>query len=113
MTVVSGKMYVMTEDKRGFRRLRLPFKGTATFSTHGEKVVEAKDISAGSAYLVVDTLLSIGEKVKLLMQWPSESEDPVVVLDAEGAVFRIEPLSENTWGCVVKFEETPDLAWKK
>jgi len=114
VTVVSGKMYVMTEEnRRGFRRLRLPFKGTAIFSTHGEKVVEAKDISAGSAYLVVDTLLSIGEKVKLLMQWPSESEDPVVVLDAEGAAFRIEPLSENTWGCVIKFEETPDLAWKK
>jgi hypothetical protein len=107
-------MVTMTEEnRRGFRRLRLPFKGKATFSSHGEKVVETKDISAGSAYIVVDTLLSIGEEVKLAMQWPSESEDPVVVLDAEGTVFRIEKLSETAWGCVIKFEEVPDLAWEK
>ena len=104
----------MTEDeRRGFTRLRLPFKGKATFNGHGEKEVEAKDISAGSAYLISDTCVSIGEEVKLFMQWPADNADPVVVLDAQGTVFRVEPLSENSWGCVIKFEEMPDLAWKK
>lgn len=101
------------EEKREFTRLRLPFKGKATFSGHGEREVEAKDISAGSAYLIADICLNIGEEVKLFMQWPSESADPVVILDAQGTVFRVEQLSESSWGCVVKFEEMPDLAWKK
>ena len=101
------------EERRGFTRLRLPFKGRATFNGGGEKMVEARDISAGSAYIVADTCLSIGEEVKLLMQWPSETEDPAVILDAEGTVFRVDELSEDAWGCVIKFEEMPDLPWKK
>ena len=76
------------EEKREFTRLRLPFKGKATFSGHGEREVEAKDISAGSAYLIADICLNIGEEVKLFMQWPSENADPVVFLDAQGTWFR-------------------------
>ncbi|MEE8348668.1 MAG: PilZ domain-containing protein [Acidobacteriota bacterium] len=101
------------ENRRGFRRLRLPFKGKAIFSSHGEKIVEARDISAGSAYLIADTCLDLGDEVKLRMRWPDGSDDPFVILDAEGTVFRVEQISENAWGCVVKFTEMPDLAWKK
>jgi hypothetical protein len=101
------------EEKREFTRLRLPFKGRATFSSHGQREVETKDISAGSAYIIADICLDIGERVTLLMQWPSENADPVVTMDAEGTVYRVEPISESAWGCVVNFDEKPDLAWKK
>ncbi len=101
------------DEKREFTRLRLPFKGKANFSGHGQRDVEARDISAGSAYLIADICLNIGETVDLLMQWPSENADPVVTMDAQGTVFRVEQLSESSWGCVVKFEEMPDLAWEK
>ncbi len=99
-------------DRREFKRLRLPFRGTATFSGHGQKEVEAKNISVASAYLIVDTCLSIGEAVKLLMRWPPEDNQPGVILKADGTVLRVEQLSEKTWGCVVKFEKMPDLVWK-
>lgn len=100
-------------EKRGFKRLRLPFRGMATFGSHGQKEVEARDISAGSAYLIADICPSIGEQVKLFMRWPRESEHPGIILNAEGTVFRVDQLSEGAWGCVIKFEEMPNLVWKK
>ena len=99
-------------DRREFKRLRLPFRGIATFSSHGQKEVEAQDISVASAYLIADTSLNIGEEVKLFMQWPPENNQPGVILNADGTVLRVEQLSEKAWGCVVKFEEMPDLVWK-
>ena len=99
-------------DRRKFKRLRLPFRGIATFSSHGQQEVEAQNISVASAYLLVDTSLNIGEEVKLFMQWPPENNQPGVILNADGTVLRVEPLSKKAWGCVVKFEEMPDLVWK-
>jgi len=55
-----GLVAMTGEEKRGFKRLALPFKGTARFSTHGEREIVAKDISAGSAYLIVTTCPDIG-----------------------------------------------------
>ncbi|MCZ6484626.1 MAG: PilZ domain-containing protein [Acidobacteria bacterium] len=99
-------------DRREFKRLRLPFRGTATFSDHGQKKVEARNISVASAYLIADTKLSIGEAVKLFMRWPPEDNLPGVILKANGTVLRVEKLSKKAWGCVVKFEQMPDLVWK-
>ncbi len=99
-------------DRREFKRLRLPFKGMATFSSHGQKEVEAQNISVGSAYLIADTCLSIGEEVTLIMRWPPEKDQPGVILNADGTVLRVEQISKKAWGCVVKFEEMPDLVWK-
>jgi hypothetical protein len=109
----SGKLSTMTEaERREFKRLRLPFKGVATFSSHGKMEVEARDISAGSAYLIVDTCLSIKEQVNLFMRWPHEREQPGIRLNADGEVHRVEQLSEKVWGCVVKFEVTPEMVWE-
>ncbi len=109
----SGKISKMTEaERREFKRLPLPFKGVATFSSHGQKEVEATDISARSVYLIADTCLSIGEQVNLLMRWPTEKKLPGIILNADGIVFRVEQLSEKVWGCVVKFEEMPDMVWE-
>ncbi len=101
------------EEKRGFKRLVLPFKGTARFSTHGEREVVAKDISAGSAYLIVPACPDIGEQVTLLMRWPAEQEHQRIVLDGDGEVLRVDKLSDGSWGCVVKFPDRPNLIWKK
>jgi len=101
------------EEKRGFKRLTLPFKGTARFSTNGEREVVAKDISAGSAYLIVPTCPDIGEQVTLLMRWPAEQEHQRIVLDGDGEVLRVDKLSDGSWGCVVKFPDRPNLIWKK
>jgi len=109
----SGKLSTMTEaERREFKRLRLPFKGVATFSSHGQKEVEATDISAGSAYLIVDTCLSIKEQVNLFMRWPHDRKLPGIKLKADGKVHRVEQLSEKVWGCVVEFDEMPDLVWE-
>ena len=103
----------MTEaERREFRRLRLPFKGVATFSSHGQKEVEATHISAGSIYLITDTCFSIKERVNLSMRWPPETEQPGVRLKADGTVCRVEQLSEKVWGCVVKFKVMPEMVWE-
>ncbi len=99
-------------DRREFKRLRLPFRGMATFSSHGQKEVEAKNISAGSAYLIVDTCLSIGEQVNLFMRWPPETKQPGIILNADGKVHRVVQLSEKVWGCVVKFKVRPEMVWE-
>ena len=109
----SGKISTMTEaERREFKRLRLPFKGVATFSSHGQKEVEATNISAGSVYLIADTCLSIGEQVNLSMRWPPEKKLPGIRLKADGTVGRVEQLSEKVWGCVVEFDKMPDLVWE-
>ena len=109
----SGKISTMTEaERREFKRLPLPFKGVATFSSHGQKDVEATDISAGSVYLIADTCFSIGEQVNLFMRWPPETKQPGVRLKADGKVTRVEQLSEKVWGCVVKFEVMPEMVWE-
>ncbi len=108
-----GLVAMAGEEKRGFKRLALPFKGTARFSTHGEREVVAKDVSAGSAYLIVTTCPDIGEQVTLLMRWPPEQEHQGIVLDGDGEVLRVDKLSDGSWGCVVKFPDPPDLIWKK
>ena len=109
----SGKLSRMTEaERREFKRLPLPFKGVATFSSHGQKEVEATDISARSVYLIADTCLSIGERVNLFMRWPNDRKLPGIELKADGKVHRVEQLSEKVWGCVVKFKVTPEMVWE-
>ncbi len=109
----SGKLSRMTEaERREFKRLPLPFKGVATFSSHGQKEVEATDISAGSIYLIADTCFSIEERVNLSMRWPPGRKLPGVKLKGDGTVHRVEQLSEKVWGCVVKFDKTPELVWE-
>ena len=101
------------EEKWDFKRLTLPFKGTARFSIHGEREVVAKDISAGSAYLIVTTCPDIGEQVTLLMRWSAEQEHQRILLDGDGEVLRVDKLSDGSWGCVVNFPDPPNLIWKK
>ena len=97
-------------ERRAVTRLPLPITGTVTLEIQGkevEKTVKTKDISAAGGYFISDTSPAIGDRVKLLLQWPPDGKDPELIIRATGKVLRIDPLPEKKWGFAVLFDVLP------
>ena len=94
-------------ERRAVTRLGLPLTGTVTLEIQGEEVekrVKTKDISAAGGYFISDTSPAIGDRVKLLLQWPPDGKEPELIIDATGKVLRIDPIPEKKWGFAVLFD---------
>ncbi len=97
-------------ERRAITRLPLPITGTVTLEIQGkevEKTVKTKDISAAGGYFISDTNTAIGDRVKLLLQWPPDENDPELIIKATGTVLRIDSLPEKKWGFAVLFDLLP------
>ncbi len=97
-------------ERRAVTRLPLPITGTVTLEIQGkevEKTVKTKDISAAGGYFISDTSPAIGDRVKLLLQWPPDEKDPELIIRATGTVLRIDSLPEKKWGFAVLFDVLP------
>ncbi len=97
-------------ERRAVTRLPLPITGTVTLEIQGkevEKTIRTKDISAAGGYFISDTSPVIGDRVKLLLQWPPDGKDPELIIKATGTVLRIDSLPEKKWGFAVLFEVLP------
>ncbi len=94
-------------ERRAVTRLGLPLTGTITREIKGkevEKKVRTKDISAAGGYFMSDTCPAIGDRVKLLLQWPPDGGEPELLINATGTVLRIDSLAGTKWGFAVLFE---------
>jgi hypothetical protein len=97
-------------ERRAVTRLPLPITGTVILEIQGkevEKTVKTKDISAAGGYFISDTNTAIGDRVKLLLQWPPDENDPELIIKATGTVLRIDSLPEKKWGFAVLFDLLP------
>ena len=97
-------------ERRAVTRLSLPITGTVTLEIQGkevEKTVKTKDISAAGGYFISDTSPAIGDRVKLLLHWPPDENDPELIIKATGTVLRIDSLPEKKWGFAVLFDVLP------
>ena len=98
-------------ERRAVTRLPLPITGTVTLEIQGkevEKTVKTKDLSAAGGYFISDTTPAIGDRVKLLLQWPPDENDPELIIKATGTVLRIDSLPEKKWGFAVLFDVLPE-----
>ncbi len=94
-------------ERRAVTRLGLPLTGKVTLEIQAkevEKTVRTKDISAAGGYFISDTSPAIGDRVKLLLQWPPYGKEPELVINATGTVLRIDSLLEKKWGFAVLFD---------
>ena len=97
-------------ERRAVTRLGLPFTGTVTREIQGkevEKTVKTKDISAAGGYFISDTSPAIGDRVKLLLQWPPDGKEPELIINATGTVLRIDSLPGTKSGFAVLFDVKP------
>ncbi len=97
-------------ERRAVTRLGLPLTGTVILEIQGkevEKTVKTKDISAAGAYFTSDVSPVIGERVKVLLQWPPDGKEPELIINATGTVLRIDSVSENKWGFAILFDVKP------
>ena len=97
-------------ERRAVTRLGLPLTGKVTLEIQGkevEKTVKTKDISAAGGYFISDTSPAIGDRVKLLLQWPPDGKEPDFIINATGTVLRIDSLPEKKWGFAVLFDVLP------
>ena len=97
-------------ERRAVTRLGLPLTGTVTLEIQGkevEKTVKTKDISAAGGYFISDTCPAIGDRVKLLLQWPPDGKEPELIINATGTVLRIDSLPGTKWGFAVLFDVKP------
>ncbi len=97
-------------ERRAVTRLPLPITGTVTPEIQGkevEKTIRTKDSSAAGGYFISDTSPAIGDRVKLLLQWPPDGKDPELIIRATGTVLRIDSLPEKKWGFAVLFDVLP------
>jgi len=94
-------------ERRAVTRLGLPLTGKVTFEIQGkevEKAVKTKDISAAGGYFISETSPAIGDKVKLLLQWPPAGQEAELLINATGTVLRIDSLAQRKWGFAVLFD---------
>ena len=94
-------------ERRAVTRLGLPLTGTVTLEIQGKEVersVRTKDISAAGGYFISDTRPAIGDRVKLVLQWPPDGKEPELIINATGTVLRIDSLPEQKWGFAVLFD---------
>ncbi len=94
-------------ERRAVTRLGLPLTGTVTLEIQGkqvEKKLTTKDISAAGGYFISDTSPTIGDQVKLLLQWPPDGKEPELIINATGTVLRIDSLPERKSGFAVLFD---------
>ena len=97
-------------ERRAVTRLGIPFTGTVTREIQGkevEKTVKTKDISAAGGYFISDTSPAIGDRVKLLLQWPPDGKEPELIINATGTVLRIDSLPGTKSGFAVLFDVKP------
>ncbi|MDA2933664.1 PilZ domain-containing protein [Acidobacteria bacterium AH-259-D05] len=97
------------EEQRVFERIDVHFMATIIFEVEGKelrKEVEAKDFSAGGAYLVTDACPNVGDEVKIRLHL----KESKAVFESLGTVLRVDQLSEKRCGFAVRFEEIPNLS---
>jgi len=74
--------------------------------------VTATGMSAEGAYLLTDASLEVGQTVRLVLQSPSDPEQPSIMFKAVGEVVRTEELPGQKVGIAVKFNEIPTFSEK-
>ena len=97
-------------ERRAVTRLGLPLTGRVLLEIQGEEVeitVKTKDISAAGGYFIADMSPVVGDRVKLLLQWPPDGGAPELIINATGTVLRVESLSEKKWGFAILFDVKP------
>ncbi len=102
----------MNKEKREDTRLEIRLEGTGTVYTEGKDSqieVIAQNISAWGAYCVTDDSVSVGDKVKLLLQWDPNDRQSAIVFKAVGRIVRVDPQPEEGYAFGVQFDEIPLL----
>ena len=97
-------------ERRAVTRLGLPLTGTVILEVQGkevEKTVQTKNISAAGAYFISELSPTIGDRVKVLLEWPPDGKEPELIINATGTVLRIESLSGKKWGFAILFDVKP------
>jgi hypothetical protein len=98
-------------ERRAVTRLGLPLKGTVILKIQDkevEKTVKTRDISAAGGYFFSELSPTIGDRVKLLLQWPPDGKEPELLINAMGTVLRIDCVSDKEWGFAVLFDVKPN-----
>ena len=102
----------MDREKRDDTRLEVRLEGEGTIYTEGQEFqieVVAQNISAWGAYCVTDANVSMGDEIKLLLQWDPDNRQSEIVFKAFGRIVRVEPQSEKGYGFGIQFDEIPVL----
>lgn len=98
-------------ERRAVTRLGLPLTGTVILEVQGkevEKTIKTRDISASGGYFISEMSPTIGDRVKLFLEWPPDGKEPELLIKANGTVLRIESLSDKEWGFAVLFDVKPN-----
>ncbi len=109
---VGKSVCLVNKERREDTRLELRLEGTGTVYTEGKDSqieVIAQNISAWGAYCVTDASVSVGDKVKLLLQWDPNDRQSEIVFKAVGRIVRVDPQPEEGYGFGVQFDEIPVL----
>ena len=109
---VGKSVCLVNKERREDTRLELRLEGKGTVYTEGKDSqieVIAQNISAWGAYCVTDASVSVGDKVKLLLQWDPNDRQSEIVFKAVGRIVRVDPQPEEGYGFGVQFDEIPVL----
>jgi len=109
---VGKSICLVNKERREDTRLELRLEGQGTVYSEGKDSqieVIAQNISAWGAYCVTDASVSVGDKVKLLLQWDPNDKQSEIVFKAVGRIVRVDQQPEEGYGFGVQFDEIPVL----
>jgi hypothetical protein len=99
-------------DQRDDTRLEIKLEGTGSVSRQGKDFqieVVAQNISAWGAFCVTDTQVSVGEAIRLRLEWDPDNRQSDIAFNAVGEIVRVERQPKKKYGFGIRFDEIPVL----
>jgi hypothetical protein len=100
-------------ERRRAPRFNLLFTGTVSGETEQLKkcrqLAATSNVSAHGSYLLANTCPSVGDRIKLTLQWPFGLKQRKTAFETVGSVLRVDSLSERMCGLGVQFDDVLDL----